>query len=43
MARYSRASPVPFVQLRLDHPRFPGRLLWIGHRWSPAGSCSHGP
>jgi sialidase-1 len=24
------------LQLSLTHPQFPGRLLWIGHRWTPA-------
>lgn len=31
------------LQLSLSHPKFPGRLLWIGHRWSPAGNYTGPP
>jgi hypothetical protein len=31
------------LQLSLDHPQYPGRLLWIGHRWTPAGNYTGRP
>ena len=31
------------MQLSLDHPKFPGRLLFIGHKWSPSGNYSGPP
>jgi sialidase-1 len=31
------------TQLSLDHPKFPGRLLFIGHKWSPSGNYTGPP
>ena len=31
------------MQLSLDHPKFPGRLLFIGHKWSPSGNYTGPP
>ena len=31
------------LQLSLDHPKYPGRLLFIGHKWSPSGNYTGSP
>jgi hypothetical protein len=31
------------TQLSLDHPTHPGRLLFIGHKWSPSGNYTGPP